>query len=380
MAVMVNEDVLLAIDRIYESVENPELWPQTIGTIGHLLGGRFGFLIRSKDGRRGPGLNWERATTDFFLSKSDLRELDRYADELGELIVRFLKIVFLSILASPKHVGTRAAMGVVLVQRFLPMFNTLERSATPPSWSSSRNLVATLWEDFQVFTAERLQLLRLLLPHLDRALRLEMRHIETTFRADVLSSALDQLTLGVVLVDRAGMPTWLNQRAQEIIDQGTGLRLCSTGLAADDPAQTRRLRELIERVFSSGTQAVLSVGRSNEQRSLIILVFPFTPTTPVNSLPCGVVFISDPDRTEEPTVGVLRQVFGLTYREAQTAVAVARGQGLQTAADSMGVALTTARSQLQQVFAKTGTRHQAQLAALLHRTLSQLRPQDAGDV
>jgi DNA-binding CsgD family transcriptional regulator len=39
----------------------------------------------------------------------------------------------------------------------------------------------------------------------------------------------------------------------------------------------------------------------------------------------------------------------------------------------MGVAPTTARSQLQQVFAKTGTAHQAELAALVHRTLTLLR-------
>jgi hypothetical protein len=39
----------------------------------------------------------------------------------------------------------------------------------------------------------------------------------------------------------------------------------------------------------------------------------------------------------------------------------------------MGVALTTARSQLQQVFAKTGTRQQAELAALVNRTLTVLR-------
>ena len=62
-----------------------------------------------------------------------------------------------------------------------------------------------------------------------------------------------------------------------------------------------------------------------------------------------------------------------SYREAQMAVAIAQGHGLQAAADSMGVALTTARSQLQQAFAKTGTKHQAELAALVHRTLTHLR-------
>ena len=40
------------------------------------------------------------------------------------------------------------------------------------------------------------------------------------------------------------------------------------------------------------------------------------------------------------------------------------------AARTVGVAVTTARSQLQQVFGKTGTNHQAELVALIHRTLT----------
>jgi DNA-binding CsgD family transcriptional regulator len=85
------------------------------------------------------------------------------------------------------------------------------------------------------------------------------------------------------------------------------------------------------------------------------------------------VFISDPERTDSPNVESLRRAFNLTYREAQVAMAIADGHGLQAAADTMGVALTTARSQLQQAFSKTGTSHQAELAALVHRTLTHLR-------
>jgi len=87
----------------------------------------------------------------------------------------------------------------------------------------------------------------------------------------------------------------------------------------------------------------------------------------------GVLFISDPDRSENLNVESLQSAFDLTYREAQTAIAIAHGHGLKTAARAMGVAPTTARSQLQQVFAKTGTGHQAELAALVHRTLTHVR-------
>ncbi|HLH86988.1 MAG TPA: LuxR C-terminal-related transcriptional regulator [Xanthobacteraceae bacterium] len=69
----------------------------------------------------------------------------------------------------------------------------------------------------------------------------------------------------------------------------------------------------------------------------------------------------------------MQRAFDLTYREAQAALAVANGHGLKAAAQTMGVALTTVRSQLQQAFAKTGTKHQAELAALVHKTLTHVR-------
>jgi DNA-binding CsgD family transcriptional regulator len=86
-----------------------------------------------------------------------------------------------------------------------------------------------------------------------------------------------------------------------------------------------------------------------------------------------VVFISDPDRSDNFTVESLRKAFDLTYREAQMAIAITQGHGLKMAARTMGVAMTTARSQLQQVFGETGTNHQAELVALLHKTLPHLR-------
>jgi DNA-binding CsgD family transcriptional regulator len=371
-----NVALLTAVDRIYESVEHPELWPETIEAIGELIGGRPGFWTPAEAGSAGPGINGE--TTDFVLSRSDLRVLDRYAEEFGELIVRFLKIIFLSILWSPAHVGGREATGLRMAQRFLPRANSGGGPPSPPAAKSGmRNLIAALWEDCQPFSVESLELLRLLAPHFERAMRLQMRVIEQEFRADMLSASLDRLALGVVLIDRLGLPVWVNQRAHEIIDEKNGLRLSSAGLAAHEPSQTRRLRDLVREVVSVGSSGLLPISRGADLRPLLVLAFPLTSSAAADAVSshfaCGVIFVSDPDRVDDPSVGSLRQAFDLTYREAQTAIAVARGQGLQAAADMMGVALTTARSQLQQVFVKTGTRHQAELARLVHRSLGPLR-------
>jgi DNA-binding CsgD family transcriptional regulator len=66
-----------------------------------------------------------------------------------------------------------------------------------------------------------------------------------------------------------------------------------------------------------------------------------------------------------PEVTRLRAEFGLTKAEARLALRLAEGTSLTSAAEAFDVKLTTIRSQLQQVFAKTGSSRQAELVALL---------------
>jgi DNA-binding CsgD family transcriptional regulator/PAS domain-containing protein len=381
--VMGREEALLAIvDRIYESVERPELWPETISAIGELIGGRRHFwgLDQGTRGEPNPPTNahiFETGCYGTFLSRADLQALDQYAEEFGELIVCFLKIVFLSILRSQKEVGAREAIGLRMAQRYLQSFEPVQgTSASSLSRTAGCKLIAALWEDGRFFSRDSLRSMRVLAPHLDRAMRLQMRLSSADLRADMVSGALDCLTHGVVLVDRSGLPIWLNRRAQEIINCSNALRVSSSGFAGRRPSDTQSLRELIKGAVSAGTQGLLAISRGDDSRPLLLIAIPLKPMSILdasNQLACGVVFISDPDRTDDPSVETLRRAFDLTYREAQTAMAIAHGHGLQAAADSMGVALTTVRSQLQQAFAKTDTSHQAELAALVQRTLSHLR-------
>jgi hypothetical protein len=142
------------------------------------------------------------------------------------------------------------------------------------------------------------------------------------------------------------------------------------------------LRELVMAAIYEGAQGLLALERGGESRPLLLVATPLKPLGAPdleaggNPFACGVLFVNDPDQTDDPNPEALRHAFGLTRREAQTAIAISRGQGLKVAAESMGVALTTARSQLQQAFAKTGTSQQAARAALVHRTLMHVRHDD----
>lgn len=79
------------------------------------------------------------------------------------------------------------------------------------------------------------------------------------------------------------------------------------------------------------------------------------------------VMVVDLDARPEPKPETLRQVFGLSEAEAYLALELAKGRTPADVAARRRVSRTTVRSQLGAVFAKTNTRRQAELVALLGR-------------
>jgi len=68
-----------------------------------------------------------------------------------------------------------------------------------------------------------------------------------------------------------------------------------------------------------------------------------------------------------PSEQMLRTIFDLTPAEARLAQSLSRGDNLEHVAQSLNIRMTTARSQLAAIFAKTQTCRQAQLVAILSR-------------
>ena len=375
--------VFAAIDQIYASIEQPELWPRTISIVGDLIGCRRDFweidlpllgYSRNVAERTRDAMNAGCQGT-FFLSRADLQVLDEYTREFSELITGFLKILFMSMISSQNDVAGRDVMGLRMTRHYLQAFDRQGPPASAPSKTGARRFMAALWEDGRMFRGDHLQGMRILAPHLNRALRLQMRLSARDLQANRVSGVLDYLSIGVVLLDNVGTAIWQNRRAQELTSHSDILRVSSAGFSGRTAADTRALREMVQKAVS-GVQSILALPRGESLRPLLLTAIPLKPEAdePVaDQSACVVVFISDPERAENPTIESLRRAFDLTRREAEMTIAIAHGHGLKAAASRMGVAVTTARSQLQQAFAKTGTKHQAELAALV-RTLTHVRP------
>ena len=79
------------------------------------------------------------------------------------------------------------------------------------------------------------------------------------------------------------------------------------------------------------------------------------------------VLVSDPDTAGAARHDLLRRLYQLTHKEAQLALKIAEGEGLEAAARNAGITYETARSYLKNIFAKLGVSRQAELASLVQK-------------
>jgi DNA-binding CsgD family transcriptional regulator len=71
------------------------------------------------------------------------------------------------------------------------------------------------------------------------------------------------------------------------------------------------------------------------------------------------------DDLPAPSDRALKVIYDLTPAEVRLAQGISRGDSLEEVAADLGIRITTARTQLASIFAKTNTRRQARLVAIL---------------
>jgi DNA-binding CsgD family transcriptional regulator len=183
----------------------------------------------------------------------------------------------------------------------------------------------------------------------------------------------------MLLVDACARVIFANRAAEGILRAGSGLFLGRDGLRAEASGETRLLRRIIAdcaepRAELGGAGGRLRLSRK-DRAPLTVLVIPHHARIAWIDVarPRAILFITDPEEVALVRRENLRQDFGLTPAEAGFTREVLKADGLQAAADRLGISLTTARTHLAHVFDKTGTRRQAELVRLILQSQPTIR-------
>ncbi len=366
---MRDELVTRAETAVLETGLDPSSWPDVLSDIAESTGA-FGAVVLPMRGRV-PGV----PVTRNFIEVIDTYFRDGWAAR-DRRELSFPKLLKTGVAVEQDFVTASEMDRDPYWQDFLGRFDLrwsciLRISAADDIWclAIQRTIRQGLFTD-----SEQRNLARLIAP-LSRAATFVRRLGET--RLTDVTDALDAFGCAGVLLTRTGQVARMNQRAQALL--GGEINFVRGELSCPDPQAAKALRRHIEAALwadvSPNSPALMPVLLPRPGRRPLILQAQllrgeirscFAPATVL-------LLITDPDEELIPSTAVLRLLFGFTDAEARLARCLAETFGLQTAAAGLGISYSTARTQLQAVFAKSGTTTQAELVALLTRT-ARVRP------
>jgi len=187
-------------------------------------------------------------------------------------------------------------------------------------------------------------------------------------------AALDLFSVGVLIVDAATFLFHANVAGDAILARGDGLSCTGVGhVVARSHAETQRLHRLVAAAASpaaadlSAAVGAVRVSRAEVRPPLLVTVSTLPPARHAlpGHRPMAVLLVADPQAGVAPPIEALCALYGLTAAEARLTAALAAGQSLRDYAASSGIAICTARWQLQQILAKTDTHRQCDLVRLI---------------
>jgi DNA-binding CsgD family transcriptional regulator len=180
--------------------------------------------------------------------------------------------------------------------------------------------------------------------------------------------ALDYLETCVFVLDGDSRIHFSNAAAKRLFDTGR-LSMRSGLLSSPDDAEITVLRRLVKKCVEASVsgRAAMTFHRlsDGEDALCLALVAVRQPAVGPADKPLVMLFATTPCEASSPDTRQLRSQFGLTDAQARLAIEITKGEGLKACARRLGIAVSTGRSHLQQIFVKTDTRRQAELVRLI---------------
>ncbi|WP_419899965.1 helix-turn-helix transcriptional regulator [Roseomonas sp. USHLN139] len=231
------------------------------------------------------------------------------------------------------------------------------------------------------FTAEQSLLISRLWPHMLRAIRVEDRLRSSQAVAGIGFAAVDELAIGLAILKPDRRPLFMNRTARRmLLDRGGPMLQTAEGrLRLLQPGGDAMFATLLAQATVSGgaprSGGSMRCGRADGRLAMALMLVPFQPETrgaplglgalPILPGPLALLMVTDPNARPNQLADQVIAMFGVTRAEAEVAASLATGLSVEEVATQRGVRLTTLRSQVQSLLAKTGTNRQGELLRLL---------------
>ncbi|WP_144098410.1 helix-turn-helix transcriptional regulator [Croceicoccus sediminis] len=225
------------------------------------------------------------------------------------------------------------------------------------------------------YSSSDVDFLRRLGPHVEQMTRVTSFAQKALSSRTVGESVLDHMRVGVVVCDEGRHIEWVNRAGRSILDRSEHLTDLGGSLRCLSHSEDKRLASLVETALQArendGTD-MLVVGRDSLSPAQISVATVEPAATPVHTSQTRrsvVLFLSVQEDGHNFEPQETAALYALSPAEGALAAALSNGLTLQEYADDRGISTGTARVQLKQVLAKTGTNRQAELVRRVNSSL-----------
>jgi DNA-binding CsgD family transcriptional regulator/PAS domain-containing protein len=358
------------IGDIYDAALGSSRWPDVLAQIANFVGGQAAGLL-SKD-------TVSKYGNVYYQSGVDPYYVELYADVYWKFdpVARLAECEIGHIVSVPDLMSYdefragRFFREWSQPQGWIDAANAvLEKTATSCAYLTVlRNVASGMVDD------EVRRRMRLIVPHVRRAVRtgrvIDLTQAEAATYADIL----DGLSPAIFLVDAEGLIVHGNAASRSLLDKGEMMRATNGRLSASDAQVDQALHNALAAASTSSDEEISGKStaiplRARTGERYVAHVLPLSAGERRKSGPASTavaaIFVRKAELETAPPSEVIGKTYKLTPTELRVLLAIVNVGGVRQVAGNLGVADTTIKTHLGRLFEKTGVSRQADLVKLV---------------
>ena len=363
------ETLLQLIGGIYDAALNPDVWNALVPRLGTFVGGSAGGLYSHHASRKSASIYYQFGTDPGY------RQL--YIDKYVSIDPMFGTYFVLEI-------GEVFSTSTIMSHAEFKDSRFYKEWIRPQGWIDNVAVYLDRTSEsnagFAVFRKESEGLadeaarerMRLLVPHLRRAVLIGNLIEFKTTQAATLADALDGLSAGLLFVDTNGRITHANSAGNSMIADGNVLRASLGKLVASDLDANRALRDIFlaeatgDAAIGVRGVAVPLVARDGER--YVAHVLPLSSGARrgagVSYAAVAALFVQKAALATHSPPEAIAKTYRLTAMELRVLLAIVEVGGGPQVAETLGIGEGTVKTHLKRLYEKTGARRQADLVKI----------------
>lgn len=366
-----DQSFVRALEAIYDAAPEPLRWPIALQAVADVFEDVGAVMLWQRD----DGGFGVIASPSLAMAQRDYQENGWFQRDLPAIRAVEKSLWLLKDAVSDRHVVSDEEVRThPFYTEFLARYGLRWRGAVGVAPDPHVQVAVSVQRAMQKapFSDCDLEVLTRLGAHIEKALRLSIRLLDSELVNVGLGEALARIGIGVFALDSLKRVVFANPAGLGML--GDGLALANDHYLVAG-SERRVLEDALDRTIRCNPDDIacepkpILVRRRYSDRPLTVYTLPVTASltrsTEFLTHTRAIVLVIDPTSNAPADPAVVRDVLGITLGEARVAALVGSGLPPRKAAGKLGVTEETARTTLKRVFSKVGVSSQSELTALL---------------